>query len=340
MTAISFLFIFLASFVLTGVVRVFCLNFKIVDHPCSRRTNQKITPRGGGLAIVMVVLVTLISEHFSMYAYIALFPALLISLVAFWDDVRPLPARFRLSVQVICALMSIYFFANLSIVQKIIGLPIPMWGCLILSILFIVWSTNLYNFMDGVNGLAAIEALCFTGFMALLAFSDGYSTWGNFFLILGCATAGFLVWNFPHAKIFLGDTGSHFFGFLFSILLLKMATIHTSWFWAGLIILGYFIVDATLTLIVRVWNNYSFYEPHRTHAYQLFWKKWSGNHAMVTFFVLMLNLFWLLPWAWVVAQGYLPGILGLTFSYLPLCYLVWVSRAGRACHLGIDIQKA
>ncbi len=329
MSWLSFFIIFLCSFALTGLIRHFCVKFDIVDHPCERRTHSKITPRGGGLAIVLTFFAFIFYFHLPVDYYVALLPGLIIAIMGFWDDVKSLSARFRLSMQLICAMASILILGNLKIVEQILRIPLPTLACFILIVLFIVWSTNLYNFMDGINGLAAMEALCLSGFMGVLAYNAGQIQLSCLWFYLTFSSMGFLIWNFPHAKIFLGDTGSHFFGFTFSILLLKVATINIHWFWGGLIVLGYFVTDATLTLIVRVWNKFSFLEPHRTHAYQLFWKKWNGNHAMVTLFIFLLNIFWLMPWAWVVSNGLFSGFWGLVISYLPLFFLVWHSRAGR-----------
>lgn len=328
--------IFFASVILTGMIRQLCLVFNIVDHPCQRRTHKQVTPRGGGLAIVMVFISFILFYHLSFHAYEALLPAFVIAMIGFWDDIRSLSPRLRLFIQFFCAILSIYLIADYKIFHQILGLNLPLWLCLSLAILFIVWSTNLYNFMDGVNGLAAIQAVCLSFFMAYLAFSESYQEWGYLWLILACGAAGFLVWNFPIAKIFLGDVGSYFFGFVFSVMLLKGATLHENWFWSGIIILGYFNVDATLTLILRVWNRFSFLEAHRTHAYQMFWQKYNQNHLIVTLSILTLNLCWLMPWAYVVAKGYIPAIYGLMISYLPIFYVVRSSKAGTSEALEIQ----
>lgn len=328
MNWISLLYAFISTVILTGLIRQLCLVFDIVDHPSQRRTHRGITPRGGGISIVIVFMSFILFYQFSKNYYFALLPVIPIALMGFWDDVSSLSARVRLFVQFLCASLSIYMIDDYQVFCQILGFNLPYWFCIIMATFFIVWSTNLYNFMDGVNGLAGIEALCFSSFMAYLSMNDLQYEWGYLWMILACGAGGFLVWNFPVAKIFLGDIGSYFFGFVFSVLLMKVATVHSQWFWSGIIVLGYFIVDATLTLMVRIWNQFSLTEAHRTHAYQMLWKKFNQSHSIVTMSILILNLCWLMPWAYLVAKSEVPVIYGLIISYLPILYLVLTSKAG------------
>jgi Fuc2NAc and GlcNAc transferase len=144
---------------------------------------------------------------------------------------------------------------------------------------------------------------------------------------MSAAVAGFLVWNFPPAKIFMGDAGSGFLGLMLGALALYSAHIAPQMLWVWLILLGVFIVDATYTLIRRLLLGDKVYEAHRSHAYQYATRKY-GRHLPVTLAVLAINLFWLAPWAVAVAFGAVDGAVALLCAYVPLLWLAWYFHAG------------
>jgi Fuc2NAc and GlcNAc transferase len=146
-------------------------------------------------------------------------------------------------------------------------------------------------------------------------------------VLLGCAVAGFLFWNFPPARIFMGDAGSGFLGIILGILSLQAAWISSQLLWAWLILLGVFIVDATVTLIRRLVRGDKIYEAHRSHAYQ-FASRRFGRHLPVTSAVGVINLVWLLPIALCVTLFGLDGALGLIIAYIPLVILAIRFKAG------------
>jgi len=147
-------------------------------------------------------------------------------------------------------------------------------------------------------------------------------------LLLGAAVAGFLVWNFPPARIFMGDAGSGFLGVMLGGLALQAAWVAPQLLWAWLILLGVFVLDATFTLLRRLMRGDKVYEAHRSHAYQYASREY-GAHLPVTLAVLGINVLWLLPWACVVALGYIDGLLALLIAYLPLAVLAVRFRAGQ-----------
>jgi len=146
-------------------------------------------------------------------------------------------------------------------------------------------------------------------------------------LLLAAATAGFLLWNFPPAKIFMGDAGSGFLGIVLAGLSLQAAWLSSQLFWGWLILLGVFVVDATFTLIRRLLRGDKVYEAHRSHAYQ-FASRHYGKHLPVTLAVTALNVLWLLPVALCVVLLGLDGALGLVLAYVPLVLLAVHWRAG------------
>jgi len=147
--------------------------------------------------------------------------------------------------------------------------------------------------------------------------------------MLAAAVLGFLLWNFPPARIFMGDAGSGFLGIVLGVLSLQAAWTNPLLLWAWLILLGVFIVDATLTLLRRLLRGEKVYEAHRSHAYQYASRRF-GRHLPVTMAVAALNLVWLLPLAMLVAVGWLDGLLGVLVAYAPLVVLAWRFDAGRA----------
>ncbi|MNJ32964.1 putative undecaprenyl-phosphate N-acetylglucosaminyl 1-phosphate transferase [compost metagenome] len=202
------------------------------------------------------------------------------------------------------------------------------WLGHIFVVFYLVWLLNLYNFMDGIDGLASVEALCVClgGALLYLLVGQPMYIWGP--VTLACATLGFLFWNFPPARIFMGDAGSGFLGIALGILSLQAAWVNSSLLFAWLILLGVFIVDATVTLFRRLLRGDKVYEAHRSHAYQ-FASRQYGRHLPVTLAILVINAVWLMPLAVAVSVEALAGWFGLVVAYLPLVYLAFKFRAGQ-----------
>jgi len=202
------------------------------------------------------------------------------------------------------------------------------WFGHLLAAIYLVWLLNLYNFMDGIDGIASVEAICVCIGGALL-----YAWLGDIqgalvtVLSLAAAVLGFLIWNFPPARIFMGDAGSGFLGITLGVLSLQAAAVSPELLWAWLILLGVFIVDATYTLLRRLLRGDRVYEAHRSHAYQ-YASRHYGRHLPVTLAVTAINLLWLLPIALWVSFGGVDGTIGLLIAYLPLVFLAVRFNAG------------
>jgi Fuc2NAc and GlcNAc transferase len=149
--------------------------------------------------------------------------------------------------------------------------------------------------------------------------------------VLAAAAAGFLCWNFPPARIFMGDAGSGFLGLTLGTLLVADAHGAPRHFWMWLILLGVFIVDATVTLARRVASGKSPADAHRTHAYQHA-SRMAGSHRPVVFAVLAINVCWLAPCAYAAARGILAGPVALALAYVPLVAIAFRYRAGEPEH--------
>ncbi|ENT8441772.1 glycosyl transferase, partial [Pseudomonas aeruginosa] len=145
--------------------------------------------------------------------------------------------------------------------------------------------------------------------------------------VLASAVLGFLIWNFPPAKIFMGDAGSGFLGVVLGALSVKAAWVAPELFWSWLILLGIFVVDATFTLLRRLLRGDRIYEAHRSHAYQ-YASRYFGKHLPVTLGVFFINVLWLFPFALAVGLGMVDALLGVFVAYLPLILIAVRFRAG------------
>lgn len=321
------------SFMLTGWVRRYAIARSILDIPNDRSSHQLPTPRGGGLAIVVsflggVVALTgfgTLREEISC----ALFGAgLLTAVVGFLDDHGHIAARWRLLAHFSAAAWALCWLGNLPL-PLLPGIAIDLgWLGWLLAALYLVWLLNLYNFMDGIDGIAAGEAVS-VGLLAsvLAALCHLPLEYILLPLVLAVCAAGFLIWNFPPAKIFMGDAGSGFIGLILGVISLQTAKLNPELLWAWLILLGVFIVDSTVTLLRRLFRGERVYEAHRSHAYQFASRQYRA-HRPVTVTVLVINFFWLGPFSLAVAGNWIPGAVGLLLAYLPLIILAFRFKAG------------
>ncbi|MHB0818853.1 MraY family glycosyltransferase [Stutzerimonas stutzeri] len=328
---------FVAAFGLTAVLRRYALRRQLLDVPNGRSSHIVPTPRGGGVAIVAVVAALLpvlwLYEAVNASLVWALFGAgLAVALLGFADDHGHIAARWRLLGHFVAAMWAMFWLGGLPALT-LFGMTLePGWLGNLLGLLFLVWMLNLYNFMDGIDGLASVEAIsvclgvlvCY----ALAASSDG-ARQGDVELLLAAAVAGFCCWNFPRARIFMGDAGSGFLGIVLGILALGAAWVVPQLLWSWLILLGVFIVDATFTLLRRLLRGEAVYQAHRSHAYQAAARR-LGRHVPVTVAVGVINVGWLLPWAAWVASGGVEGATALVIAYLPLLCLCIRFHAGAA----------
>lgn len=323
--------VFLGALLMAWGLRRYALSRNVLDIPNSRSSHTQPTPRGGGLAIVLAFSLALPWASWvgalSMAQLWALLGAgWLVALVGFVDDHLPLAARWRLLAHFVAAIWALVFLGGAPDLL-VLGVVVDLgWVGFALAVFYLVWLLNLYNFMDGIDGLAGVEALT-AGLAAALLYA-GLGLWDALLLplLLALAASGFLVWNFPPARIFMGDAGSGYLGLILGMLSLQATLIDPALLWVWLILLGVFIVDATLTLGRRLARGEKIYEAHRSHAYQHAARHY-GRHLPVTLAVAAINIFWLLPIACWVAQGG-EGLAGVFLAYLPLIWLALHFRAG------------
>jgi Fuc2NAc and GlcNAc transferase len=326
-----------ASLLLTGLLRRYALARSVLDIPNERSSHTVPTPRGGGVAIVLSFLAAIAALALSGLLAWPVFWALfggggLVALIGFLDDHGHIAARWRLLAHFCGAGWALFWLKGLpalTLFERTFDLG---WAGHVLAAVGLVWLLNLYNFMDGIDGIAGVEAVtvCIGGSLLYGLASPAGTEW-HLPLALLAAVSGFLFWNFPPARIFMGDAGSGFLGLVLGLLALQAAAVSSTLFFGWIILLGVFIIDATVTLVRRIVRGERFYEAHRSHAYQYASRR-HGAHKPVTVAVGLINLLWLLPLAAAVAAGYLDGLAGVMVAYLPLMLVAFRYKAG-AGHL-------
>ncbi|MCM2338141.1 MAG: glycosyltransferase family 4 protein [Lysobacter sp.] len=322
----------LLSGLLVGVLRRYALARSLMDVPNARSSHTAPTPRGGGVAIVVsmsLVLVVLgamgVVDLHALWALVG--AGGLVALVGFLDDHGHVAARWRLLAHFAAAAWALYWLGGAPALM-FMGVTVGTgWLWAALAAVYLVWLLNLYNFMDGIDGIAGVEAVCVCVGGALLYILHGLPGLALPPLLLAAAVGGFLYWNFPPAKIFMGDAGSGFLGMVLGVMSLQAGWAAQQLFWAWLILLGVFVVDATFTLVRRLLRRERVYEAHRSHAYQYAARRF-GSHLPVTIGVGAINLGWLLPLAVWVGLGGIDGLVGTAIAYAPVFALAVSFRAG------------
>lgn len=314
----------------TGVVRRFALARSLLDVPNERSSHSTPTPRGGGLAIAIVVLTGILVGSAGGWirtsVALALVPSgLAVAAVSWLDDRRPVPAWIRLLIHVCAAAWVVYCFGPVESVDAGRTVSLGPLGP-ILTVLGIAWTANLFNFMDGIDGLAAGEAVTVGLGAMLLCWRTGDFEPAWLAGLVAVAAAGFLPWNWSPARIFMGDVGAVFLGFMLAslgVLAHQRGDVPAA---GWLVLLGVFFVDATITLIRRVVRRERWYAAHRSHAYQRAAQA-GYSHARVTGFVMALNgVLALLVWLAVAQPRWAAPAYGA--ALLLLLVLYW--RVGRA----------
>jgi Fuc2NAc and GlcNAc transferase len=322
---------FLSSLVLTGLMRRYALAKQLLDVPNARSSHREATPRGGGLAMVvgfgLLLLAQSVLGDWDRRLAVAVLPAaLLVAAVGFRDDHGHVSVRGRIFVHGVAAAWAIYWLGGgLEVALPHGSVAIGRSGQL-LALLAMVWFLNLFNFMDGIDGIAAGEAvfLAFAG--AWLAALSGLQDLVDALLVLGAVALGFLVWNWHPARIFMGDVGSGFLGAVLGMLAYAAVAADGALFWPWVILVAAFVTDASITLARRFLRGERWYEAHRSHAYQRAARRWG--HWRVTSAVLLIDVGWLLPMALLAAGFPGAGVLVALAAYAPLVLLAFRLGAG------------
>lgn len=285
--------LFFLSLFLTWIVKYYAIHKAILDHPNERSSHTLPTPRGGGLAIVITFYVGAgylytanLLDSRVFYAFLSAAPLVAVSLL---DDLYTVGSKIRLAAQLLSSIFALIALGGIETIS-LYFVELHGWWLNIPVVLAMIWLINLYNFLDGIDGYAGSEAI-FLGLAVAILF--GYEIgW-----VIAAATFGFLVFNWQKAKIFMGDIGSTFLGFVFAVLMIDSLN-HREPLYGWLILLGLFWFDATLTLIRRAKNGEQLAKAHRKHAYQRITQAgWS--HQKTVLAGLLINLVGLIPLFWL-----------------------------------------
>lgn len=277
-----------ASVILFRIYILFATKKQLLDKPNERSSHIIPTPRGGGVIFVIIWSILMLSMNFSNTKIQALIPwlvipALIIALVGFIDDMKSLSSRFRICVHgLCCGIFTYYLYAQF----PSHNLPI-FWFC---AWFISLWSINLFNFMDGMDGLAATQALSVFAINIAAAYLYGSEDFLHIYLTAGIVLFGFLLFNFPKASLFMGDVGSGFLGFLILALGLTGLLYEKIPLWITLISYSNFILDASMTLFRRIFNKEKWFAAHRKHAYQRLHHRALWSHKKVLFVNFIIQL--------------------------------------------------
>ena len=263
------LFVLVLSWWFTKLVRAYALRENLLDIPNQRSSHKLPTPRSGGVAIVVTFLGGMIMmlplSGINSNIIIAFIGAgICVSMIGLIDDYNHVPLILRLLVHFFAAGWTLYWLgipAFLKIV--ILGVDFTLAGYIVAATI-LVWLLNLFNFMDGIDGLAGSEAIFIASCGLIFAIMEGHNSLQIVAGLLICSTLGFLVWNWPPAKIFMGDVGSGFLGVTLGIYAYWAMAENVVTIWTWIIVTGVFLVDATFTLVRRFFQGCNWYEAHRT----------------------------------------------------------------------------
>lgn len=302
---------------------------RVVDHPNERSLHERPTPRTGGLAVLVGAAVAVVWFSLSMDAGSELLwigaGALAVAMVSFLDDHLDVPVVLRLAVHLAAAI--VLLAGGLQIDQ--LALPGVAWSLsvplgMLLTIGYVVWLINLYNFMDGMDGLAG--GMAAIGFAALgaLGWMHDELLFAATCWAVSAGALGFLVWNFPPARIFMGDTGSSTLGFLAAACSIWADQNQVAPIWVSVLVFSPFIVDATITLLRRMFRGDVLWKAHRSHYYQrLAMAGWGHRRTVLWEYLVMVacaasailaaQVAYGAPWAWLAVFGWTIAYIVLSF---------------------------
>ncbi|CAA0125407.1 putative undecaprenyl-phosphate N-acetylglucosaminyl 1-phosphate transferase [Halioglobus japonicus] len=316
------------SVVLCGLYERFARARQILDTPNERSSHILPTPHGGGVALLAafvlgLILAAALDGGWAAPLVTLTACTLILALVGVVDDLRSLSVRWRLLTY---AIVCLFAAATLLYGANTGGVFIHL-ALLLCAAFILLWSLNLYNFMDGIDGIAALQAVFICTSAAFLTWLAGHDdSYVRYCLILAAAHGGFLAWNAPPARLFMGDAGSVPTGFLLAALALLGAVQGQLDPLCWLVLSAVFVTDASWTLGWRMISGENFTEPHRSHAYQRLSRHWN-SHLRVDLLLLAINVLWLFPLALAVQMWPDYKLFLVFLAYLPLlCGMVKVGR--------------
>ncbi len=261
LTYILYISTFLLSFCLVSFYKKWAIKHSIIDLPNERSSHSSPTPRGGGIAIVvsfyLSLLILHLTGHIDKNLFLAFIPGLVLAGVGFMDDSRSISPSIRLIIQFLCSGFALFFLGGFE--GFFYGNLKWLWS--IIALFGFAWFINLFNFLDGSDGYASMEAIS----VALILW---YFTGMDILILLSFSVAGFLYWNWPKAKVFMGDSGSTSLGYILIVIGVYFHNTLKLNFSFWLIMTSLFWFDATITLIRRIINREKLSQAHKNHIYQ------------------------------------------------------------------------
>lgn len=329
------------SFFVTQGVRVYAIRKNLLDHPNYRSSHQVPTPKSGGIGFVLIILVFLTYQFVTAaMPYEAIYSLMLVTLgiaiIGFIDDVFHMSASIRFVLYLVVIVSALTILPELpSISLYFVAIEHPGL-LLVLYSVALLWFLNLFNFMDGIDGIAGSESILVLLSVSILmmlgsATSDAGMINSHFdylnltLWVIIAAVAGFLICNWPPASIFMGDVGSSTLGAVIGVLMVISSATSLISIWEWVIVTSAFWVDATVTLVTRMRRGEKAWEAHRSHAYQILSRKWK-SHKKVTLLYAVINIFWLLP---IASLSLFYSNLAIIFAILAAVPLVCL-----AMHIG------
>ncbi|MFT5692201.1 MAG: Fuc2NAc and GlcNAc transferase [Oceanicoccus sp.] len=319
------------SFLLVACYRRMAIRNAWLDIPNHRSSHRELIPRSGGLVILLMYTVLLVFQLATGQLKTAEFMVLAIpigvGLVGFIDDTVSLYPGFRFLVYLLLVAIMATAFLPLPFLTVWDYSIESVWVLVPIYVLAITWLVNLFNFMDGINGIAGgqfIFVVVASYFLLPILAAPQF----DMMLVVVASVVGFLCWNFPFGKVFLGDVGSTFLAAILAILMLFTITYQSASPWMWIILCASFIVDSGYTLIVRICTKQVWYHPHASHAYQILARRWS-SHGKVVVLMMLVNIFWLWPLAWLATQSADTGVIWCVAACLPLIAICRLVGAGK-----------
>lgn len=271
----------LISFLSCWLALKLALRSGMIVQPGERQSHIRATPTGGGLGIVFAVIFCTFLIHLWLplptFWWINMVPGILLLAIVGWlDDKKPVSSKIRLLVQFIVSLGLLLFMGFLELAQHAVLIA--------LITITVVWVMNLYNFMDGSNGMAGFQGVFCAASFAVLFALGGHFPMALIALVVAAACCGFLPLNFPKARIFMGDVASVPLGFIFAAFAVYGVNAGVFSWWVPLLVMSVFIVDASLTLAARVIQQEQWYTAHKQHVYQrLIEQEWSHSQVLMAY---------------------------------------------------------
>ena len=332
---IIFLVAVVSSATFTYITKSWAKENRLLDIPNKRSSHSTPKPKCGGISVALIMLLFGLALYFFNYLSLnsaaALFGGgLIVAGVGFWDDIKGyVHPKHRLFAHIVAGFFAMFLISGFP--ELYIGpymLNLGFVGFFV-GVFLIVGFVNIFNFMDGIDGISGSQVLFFSlGTLLLKNISPLSSETAMLFLLaLAGVSLGFLIWNWAPSKIFLGDVGSCFLGFIMMVSILIISNAESTLFWPLMILIGVYIVDTSYTLFKRIIDGQKWYEAHRTHAYQKAAIKYE-SHKKVVKAISLINLLWLLPLAVLALTIPAWGIFILMVAYFPLVVFSFKLRAG------------